>query len=363
MRPLAILLCLCLSNSLLAESPSIVTIAGTGKPKLNAVGAALETNVGQPFGVEIGPDGALYIAEVENHRVLRLDPKSKQISVVAGTGEPGISGDGGPATAAKLIEPYELRFDTAGNLYIVDRIGHNIRRVLSKSNTIETLAGTGKPGFSGDGGPAVEAQMNQPHSIAVDPAGENLYVADIQNHRIRHVNLKTGVIDTLAGNGKKTLPSAGLLDATKPLLGPRALFLDGDTLWIALREGHSVWRLDLPSKQLTHVAGEGKQGFAGDGGPAKTARFNGPKGIALGPDHDLFVVDTENQTIRRIDLDEGTVTTVAGSGPKARGGAGDGGAAVKAELDRPHGVCVGEDGAVYIGDTNNHRVRMVEPKK
>ncbi|MCC9604485.1 hypothetical protein LOC68_27805 [Blastopirellula sp. JC732] len=363
MRMLAFAVCLLVAVPLLADSPKIVTIAGTGKPKPNGVGAALETNVGQPFGVEVGPDGALYIAEVENHRVLRLDPKSKQITVVAGTGEPGIAGDGGLATEAQLIEPYELRFDADDNLYIVDMKGNNVRRVSSKTKKIETLAGTGKAGFSGDGGPATKAQLSQPHSIVVDPAGENLYIADIANHRIRHVNLKTGIIDTLAGNGQKSLPSEGLLDATKPLIGPRALFLDGDTLWIALREGHSVWRLDLPTKQLTHVAGDGKAGFAGDGGPAKTARFNGPKGIALGPNHDLFVVDTENQTIRRIDLDNATVSTVAGQGPKARGGAGDGGSATEAEMDRPHGVCVGADGTVYIGDTNNHRVRIVEPKK
>lgn len=363
MRFLAFVICLLVAAPLSAESPKIVTIAGTGQAKLSEVGAALETNVGQPFGVEIGPDGGLYIAEVENHRVLRLDPQSKQITVVAGTGEPGISGDGGLATDAQLIEPYELRFDDADNLYIVDMKGHNVRRVSSKTKKIETLVGTGKAGYGGDGGPAFKAQLNQPHSIAVDPAGENLYIADIQNHRIRHVDLKSGVINTLAGNGKKTLPSEGLLDETKPLLGPRALYLDGDTLWIALREGHSVWRMDLPTKQLTHVAGDGKSGFAGDGGPAKTARFNGPKGIALGPDHDLFVVDTENQTIRRIDLDDATVSTVAGKGPKARGGAGDGGPAVEAEMDRPHGVCVGKDGTVYIGDTNNHRVRIVQPKK
>lgn len=363
MRCLASLLLLLVAVPLFAQAPKIVTIAGTGKPKPNAVGAALETNVGQPFGVELGPDGALYVAEVENHRVLRFDPQTKQISVFAGTGEPGVAGDGGLATEAQLIEPYELRFDDADNLYIVDMKGHNVRRVSSKTKKIETLVGTGKPGFSGDGGPAAKAQLNQPHSIAVDPAGENLYIADIQNHRIRHVDLKSGLINTLAGNGQKTLPSEGLLDATKPILGPRALYLDGDTLWIALREGHSVWKLDLPTKQLTHVAGDGKSGFAGDGGPAKAARFNGPKGIALGPNHDLFVVDTENQTIRRIDLDKGTVSTVAGKGPKARGGAGDGGPAVEAEMDRPHGVCVGQDGTVYIGDTNNHRVRIVQPNK
>ncbi|MFI4875007.1 MAG: hypothetical protein ACIALR_06710 [Blastopirellula sp. JB062] len=363
MRVFAVAVCLLFSGTLLAESPQISTIVGAGEAKMNQVGAALETNVGQPFGVEIGPDGALYIAEVENHRVLRLDLETRQMSVVAGTGESGVSGDGGLATEAQLIEPYELRFDAAGNLYIVDMKGQNVRRVSSRTKRIETLVGTGQAGFSGDGGAATAAQLHRPHSIAVDPAGENLYIADIQNHRIRHVNLKTGVINTLAGNGEKRLPSEGLLDATKPILGPRALYLEGDTLWIALREGNSVWRLDLPSQQLTHVAGDGKKGYAGDGGPAKKARFNGPKGIALGANQDLFVVDTENQTIRRIDLTSGNVSTIAGSGPQARGGAGDGGPAVKAELDRPHGVCVDAEGTVYIGDTNNHRVRIVAPNR
>jgi len=145
------------------------------------------------------------------------------------------------------------------------------------------------------------------------------------------------------------------------VLGPRALFVDRTTMWVALREGHSVWKLDLTGGKWKHVAGTGQKGFSGDGGPAKNATFNGPKGIAVDADGHVYVVDTENQAIRKIDTNSGLISTVAGSGPKHRGGSGDGGPATKAELDRPHGICVGADRAIYIGDTLNHRVRRVRP--
>ena len=338
-----------LSSGLLAGT--IETIAGDGTP----------ATVGQPFGVEIGPDGALYICEVQNHRVRRLDLKSGELTTVAGSGKKGYAGDGGPATKAELNEPYEVRFDRAGNLLFVEMQNQLVRRVDAKSGTIRTIAGTGKKGFGGDGGPATAALLSSPHSIALDRE-DNLYIADIGNHRIRKVDAKTGVISTIAGNGERMPPTAGQPASGQPMIGPRALFIDGDTLWIALREGHSVWKMDLTSGVLAHVAGTGKTGFSGDGGPASKATFNGPKGIAIGPDKAVYVVDTENQAIRRIDLSAGTISTIAGRGPEHRGGSGDGGPATEAAMDRPHGICVGPDGAVYIGDTNNHRVRRVVPK-
>jgi DNA-binding beta-propeller fold protein YncE len=130
-------------------------------------------------------------------------------------------------------------------------------------------------------------------------------------------------------------------------------------MWIALREGHSVWRMDLTDGILHHVAGTGEKGFTGDGGPARQATFDGPKGIAVGANGNVFVVDTENQAIRQIETKTGIITTIAGSGPNSRGFGGDGGEATKSKLARPHGICVA-DGAVYIGDTLNHRVRRVK---
>ena len=342
-----------------AGAQTIDTIAGTGRPENNGdAGPATKTNVNQPFGVEIGPDGALYICEVGHHRVRRLDLKSGELTTVAGSGRKGYAGDGGPATKAELNEPYEVRFDKSGNMLFVEMQNQLVRRVDGKTGTIRTVAGTGKKGFSGDGGPATAATFSSPHSIALD-ADDNLYIADIGNHRIRRVDAKTGIVTTIAGNGERQQPTDGQLAAGRPMAGPRALVVDNRTLWIALREGHAVWKLDLTSGLLAHIAGTGKPGFSGDGGPAKTATFNGPKGIALGPDKSIYVVDTENHAIRRIDAASGTISTVAGVYPAQKGGAGDGGPATSGTMDRPHGICVAPDGTIYIGDTNNHRVRRV----
>ena len=346
----------CLLSPAHASAGTISTVAGTGQPADGGdSGPALETNIGDPFGVEIGPDGALYICEVKNHRVRRLDLKSGELTTVAGCGQKGYAGDGGPATAAKLNEPYEVRFDTAGNMLFVEMQNHLVRRVNAKSGTISTVAGTGKAGFGGDGGPATKAQFSSPHSIALDKH-DNVYIADIANHRIRKVDAQTGVVTTIAGNGEKKPPTAGQSAAGKPMIGPRALFIENSTLWIALREGHSVWKMNLADGMLTHVAGTGKRGYD-DNCAANAATFDGPKGIAVGADGVVYVVDTENHAIRTIDSAVGTVATIAGKGPKHAGGTGDGGSATEATLNRPHGICVGADGTIYIGDTLNHRVR------
>ena len=186
-----------------------------------------------------------------------------------------------------MNEPYEVRFDRQGNMFFVEMQNHLIRRVDVKTGKISTVAGMGQAGDGGDGGPAVKAQFRSPHSIAFD-AEDRLYIADIGNHRIRRIDPRTGLIESIAGNGKKELPRDGASAQGQPILGPRALSIAGNTLWIALREGNSVWRLDLQSGLLRHVAGTGKTGYSGDGkdnagGEALTATFNGPKGIAVGP--------------------------------------------------------------------------------
>lgn len=338
---------------------TIDTVAGNGQPENNGdSGPAAERGVGDPFGVEIGPDGGLYVTEVRNHRVRRVDLITGTISTVAGDGTKGYSGDGAQAIAAKLNEPYEVRFDAEGHMFFVEMMNHVVRRVDARTGIISTIAGTGDAGFGGDGGPAVKAQFRQPHSIALDGRG-GLYIADIGNHRIRRVDLKTGIVASIAGSDARTLPVDGQVAAGNPILGPRALFIDGRTMWIALREGHSIWKMDLDDGKLRHVAGDGKSGYRGDGGPAKTAAFNGPKGIAVGQDGRVVVVDTENQAIREINVKTGLIRTIAGNGK--RGGEGDGGPATQAQLARPHGICVAADGTVYIGDTLNHRVRRVKP--
>jgi len=336
----------------------INTAAGTGGEENNGdAGAARAMNIGLPFGVEIGPDGALYITECLHHRVRRLDRKTGELTTVAGNGQKGWSGDGGPANAARLDEPYEVRFDKTGNMYFVEMQNHIVRRVDAKTGRISTIAGTGRAGFGGDGGPATEARFKVPHSITLDDDGF-LYVADIGNHRIRRIDLDAGTIETIAGTGEVRFPADGAKAKGSPLPGPRALAIGGRTLWIVLREGHSVWKCDLDEKTLHHVAGTGKAGYSGDGGPAIKATFKGPKGLALGPTGNLFVVDSENEVIRRIDLATHVVSTVAGSG-RTRSYGGDGGDPLKAKFSQPHGICLADDGTIYIGDTRNHRVRAV----
>jgi len=338
----------------------ITTVAGTGAETDNGrAGLAKTVNIGQPFGVEIGPDEALYITEVANHRVWRLDRQTGDLKVIAGTGRKGYSGDGGLATDADMNEPYEIRFDAAGNLFVVEMRNHVVRRIDAQTGRISTVAGTGEEGFSGDGGPAAQARLKVPHGIVLDGTG-GLFIADIGNNRIRRVDLQTGTIETFAGTGQPGMVRSGARADESPLPGPRALATREGALWVVLREGHAVWRIDLKTRVLQHFGGTGKAGYTGDGGPAREATFNGPKGLAVDARGRLYIVDSENDCVRVLDSSTGLVETIAGRG-KARRFSGDDGPARQAELSQPHGICLDREGTVYIGDTLNHRVRQIRP--
>jgi sugar lactone lactonase YvrE len=238
-------------------------------------------------------------------------------------------------------------------MYFVEMQNHLVRRVDAKTGVISTVAGTGQPGFGGDGGPAAKAQFRQPHSIAFDRQGR-LYVADIGNHRIRRIDLKAGTIETFAGTGERKPAPDGAAVAGTPLNGPRAMDFDrnGD-MYLALREGNAVYRIDMRKSTIHHVAGTGEKGLRD--GPAREALLNGPKGIAIGPDGGVWIADTESHTIRRIDPKKGSIETVVGAGTRADG---PDGAPLACGLARPHGVYVDRQGVVYIGDSENHRVRV-----
>jgi streptogramin lyase len=343
-----------------ACAEEVRTIAGSGQADFSGDGgSALRAGVGGPFGLVIGPDGALYVCEISNHVIRRIDLETRQVSTVAGTGgRKGYAGDGGPATKALLNEPYEIRFDASGHMFFVEMKNNLVRKVDAKSGIISTIAGSGRSGFSGDGGPATQATLNQPHSIALDKSG-NLYICDIGNHRIRRVDLTSGIISTFAGTGeRKPTPDGSPIEST-PLKGPRALDFDGDhSLFLALREGNAVYRIDLDQKSFHHLAGAGEKGYSGDGEDARKARLSGPKGIALGPNGDVYLADTESHTIRVIRKASGKIETVVGDGQLGDGPDGD---PLKCRLARPHGVFVDRQGRVYIGDSENNRVRMLTP--
>ena len=341
------------SNELFANA--ITTIAGTGKKEYSGDGGlARDAGAGEPYGLTIGPDGALYFCDIAFHVIRRVD-KEGRISTVAGSGKKGYAGDGGSATKALLAEPYEIKFDTDGAMYFVEMVNNLVRKV-DRSGTISTIAGTGQSGFSGDGGPAREATFNKPHSIALDGKG-SLFVCDIGNQRVRRVELKTGHVTTFTGTGEKSVPTDGSSFINAAVSGPRAIDFTskGDAI-LTLREGNSVYRLDLASKQFTHLAGTGKQGYTGDGGPARSATLSGPKGVALAPNGDIYLADTESHTIRVLRHGSGIIETVAGDGKKHDGPDGD---PKSCGLARPHGVCVDSAGSVFIGDSENYRVRKL----
>lgn len=344
------------------REPTITTIAGTGAEAKGVLAGPLTTTpLEQPFGIAFDSAGRMIVCSYTAHVLYRVDLKKESVSTIAGSGKLGYDGDGGPATKAALNDPHEVQIDRAGNLYFTDMKNHAVRRVDAKTGVITTVAGTGKAGFSGDGGPADNAALNQPHSVALDSANSLLYIADLRNHRIRAVDLKTGVITTIAGNGSKKHPTEGQIAKGKPIYSPRALFVRDGVLWVALREGNSVWKLDPADGRLRHIAGTGKRGYTGDGGSPRDATFAGPKGLAVDDMGRIYVADTENHAIRVIDPASDRVWTLAGRGPKAKGDSGDGGPADQARLARPHGVTIGPDGRLYIGDSDNHRVRVVSP--
>jgi streptogramin lyase len=346
-------------------SPTIETIVGTGKPGYSGDGGpALKAQLNQPFHCDLDADGNVYIAEAFNHCVRKVDRKTGNISTGVGSGVKGYDGDEGPATKAKLNEVYAVAVDTNGDLYVVDRLNAVIRKVDGKTGIISTVAGTGKQGFSGDGGKATEATMREPNDCCLDGKG-GLLIADVSDWRIRRLDLKTGVLTTFAGVGKpkekvnRSQIGDGGPASKAVIVGARAVCVDGKgNTYICEREGNAIRRVDDKGIITTH-AGTGAGGYGGDNSDALRATFRGPKGIRCDRQGNLFVVDTENHAIRRIDAKSQVITTVAGG---RQGGEGDGAAATLAGLDRPHGCVIAADGVLFIADSGNHRVRRVSSR-
>jgi hypothetical protein len=331
-------------------TPTVTTILGTGVPGYS------NTQVNNPYGIISGPDGAVYFCDLDNQRIRRLDLKTNVVTTIAGSGEKGYRGDGGPATQASLNMPHEIQFDGAGNLYIAECDSHVIRKVDAKTGVISTVAGTGVGGFGGDGGPGVKAQLRQPHSIVFDRDG-TLLICDIGNQRIRRLHLDTGFIETYAGTGQAADTPDGAPVSGTPLSGPRTMALapNGD-LYLALREGNAILRIDARTQTLHRLAGTGEQGYSGDGALAMNAKLGGPKGLAYARG-ELFVADTENHAVRRIDLTTGIITTVLGTGVR---GDGPEPSPLQCKLSRPHGVLADASGTLFVSDSEAHRIRVLK---
>jgi len=336
----------------------ITTAVGTGEKGFAGDGGpAKAALLNGPFDVAFDSADNLFFSDTFNHRIRRVEARSGVITTVAGNGEAGYSGDGGPALRASLNEPYGIAIDRAGNIFVADRLNRCVRRIDAANRTITTLAGTGDAVFSGDGGPAARAGLAEPNGLALDADQRQLYIADVADHRVRRVDLSSGIIATFAGTGAAEHGGDDGPAAEARIFGARAVKLGADgTIYILERQGSSLRAVDAATGIIATIAGTTGRGYSGDGGPALAAVFDAPKEMAIDPDGSLLIVDTENHALRRIDHATGVVTTVAGG---RKGGGGDGGPAAEAGLDRPHGAVVGPDGAIYIGDTNNHRIRKL----
>ena len=330
----------------------ISTFAGSGEEGFSGDGGpAVQAQLYYPSGVAVDGAGNLYIADTDNTRIRKVD-STGTITTIAGTGEYGFSGDGGPAVQAALSYPSGVAVDGAGNVYVTDSGNNRIRKV-DATGTITTIAGTGEYGFSGDGGPAVQAALSYPEGVAVDGAG-NVYVTDSGNNRIRKVDA-TGTITTIAGMGEYGFSGDGGPAVQAALDYPSGVAVDGaGNLFIADSGNNRIRKVDATGT-ITTIAGMGEYGFSGDGGPAVQAALDYPSGVAVDGAGNLFIADTVNDRIRKVDS-AGVITTVAGTGDY-----GDGGPAVQAQLNGPRGVAVDGAGNVYIADTGNFLVRKLTP--
>jgi sugar lactone lactonase YvrE len=329
---------ICLADVATAQRSSVVigeSLAKVENPKADK----LES----PFGIDFDKQGSMYIVELSGGRVHKLD-SAGSLTTIAGDGSKGYSGDNGPAKDATFNGMHNVAVTPAGDLYIADSWNNCVRKIDGQTGIITTVAGTGKPGFSGDGGPATKATFNFLMCVSLNSTNDKLYIADLKNLRIRMVDLKTGVVSTVAGNGKKGVPVDGSVATESPLIDPRAVAVDSkDNIYILERKGHAL-RMVTSDGKIRTVAGTGESGAID--GAALQAQLNSPKHLAVDRDDNVIIADDQNARIRLYDSRNATLTSILGKGVKKP----------KRGLLRPHGVCVHEDGSIYVVDTGHHRI-------
>ncbi len=345
-------------STMAVSAEKVVRVAGGGsETNLAAPLRATTARLGLPFGVDFDRAGNLYLVEMTGHHVRKLGANGL-LTVIAGTGEKGGAGDGGPALRAQFNGMHNLAVTPAGDIYLADTWNSRVRKVSGETGAVNTVAGTGEKGFSGDGGPATAAKFGGIYCASLDPQSENLYLADLDNLRIRRVELKSGRVTTVAGNGRKGIPAEGLRATNAPLVDPRAVINDGrGNTYILERGGHALRMVNLDGSIYT-VAGTGQKGYSGDGGEARLAQLSGPKHLCFDLDGNVIIADTDNHVIRKYFPATGKIIRVAGTGKMGNRGAG--GSPLDLELNQPHGVHVHRDGTLYITDSHNNRILRIE---
>lgn len=336
-----------------ARAQRIVLVAGGGSDtNTSAPLKATDAKLNGPFGVDFDSAGNLYLVEMTGHVVRKLDANG-MLSVVAGTGEKGFRD--GAALNAQFNGIHNLTIHD-DSILLADTWNNSVRRFDLKTHQVTRVIGTGEKGFSGDGGSATLARFGGIYCVSVG-LDQQLYLADLDNSRIRVVNPKTGLVRTVAGNGRKGVPADGSVATNAPLNDPRAVIADAlGRVYILERNGHSLRRVDTNGLVRTLI-GTGQKGNSGDGGDARQATMNGPKHLCFDLDGNVLIADTENHVIRQYNPRTGIITRLAGTGKK--GTKGIGGPPLDAELSQPHGVYVHRDGTLYISDSSNHRVLKI----
>ncbi len=338
------------------RSGRLVLVAGGAKSGEHI--PALEARLSGPFGVGFDAAGTLYFVEMIGQRVRTID-RDHLVETLAGTGTKGDGGDGDSARLAQFNGPHSLAVARNGDVFVADTWNNRVKKIDGRSGRISTIAGTGRAGFSGDGGPATRADFGGIYCLAFDEGDQVLFLADLDNRRVRRIELKTGVVSTVAGNGKKGAPGDGDVARSAPLVDPRAVALDDrGNLYILERAGHALRVVDRAGRIRT-VAGTGKPGSSGDGDDARLARLNGPKHLCVDTRGNVLVADTENHRIRLYDPGDGTIRGIAGTGKKGKRGLG--GPPRDADLDQPHGVTIGPGGILFIADSSNNRILKIVP--
>lgn len=295
-----------------------------------------------PFGIDFDSAGRMYVVELTSGRLHRIDADAP-LTTISDEKKPGYNGDGGPLQSARFNGPHNCVVSADDSLLVSDSWNHCVRRIETDSMIIETMAGTGEEGFSGDGGPATDATFNFVMCISLNPARNVMHIADLKNLRIRNVDLKTGIVSTVCGNGNQGVPVDGAAATSSPLVDPRAVASDrAGNLYVLERGGHAL-RVVRADGTIHTVAGNGKKGFRD--GDALHAQFGSPKHICCDTAGNVYIADDLNGAIRKYDPTNQQVTTVLGKG------FGD----PKITLLHPHGVRW-HHGTLYVVDTGNHRI-------
>jgi DNA-binding beta-propeller fold protein YncE len=325
----------------LAAAPKVTMVYGSWNPGEGGPVVTRPNPLKQPFGVDFDAKGNLYIVELGGGRVHKLTPRNIFITL-SGDGSKSYKGDGGPAKAATFNGMHNVAVTPAGEVFISDSWNFCVRKIDMRGN-VSTAIGTGKRGFSGDGGPLRKAAFSYTMCITMNAAHDKIYIADIQNRRIRVADLKTGKVRTLAGNGKRGVPKDGAKAIEAPLFDPRAVAPDSKgNVYILERSGHAL-RVVRPNGNIYTVAGTGKRGKKD--GPGKQATLGAPKHICVDDADNVYIADEANDLIRKYDAKTGEVSTVLGHG--------------KVKLDYPHGV-TWEKGKLYVVDTGHNRILRID---